>query len=375
MTVLGLFAIFAVTTPALAGTASCFQWEFHTGGLEHNTGWVTDPAVLPATIAAAIVDNTLHGCGMGSTWPYSSCSIHLDSAFPAYTASGSCARVSGGTIPFSCGVIGRRANPDGCQVYTSDQQDPPANCGPSCVGDPINPSSGAAIGSEANLGAAPAGTEFLTFHNTANSASGALGAGWSSQYSRRITPRYSSSKSRPYVTSADNSSLYTDEATACTSGFAQIKSRVGNWVSASAGYSNGRCAVSVGSTVIAELPILYTSTPTPAPGTQILLGFDAIRDDGSVYGFALNGMTVSAPLGMGMKLQQTGSGYLLTDTNDTVEAYDTNGKLLSVTARGGIAQTMSYDSAGRLSTVVDSFGHKLTLTYDGQNRLSTVTRQ
>jgi YD repeat-containing protein len=76
-----------------------------------------------------------------------------------------------------------------------------------------------------------------------------------------------------------------------------------------------------------------------------------------------------------LKLQQSGGGYTLTDVNDNVEAYNTNGKLTSVASRAGVVQTIGYDSSSRLSNVTDSFGHSVTLTYDSQGRLSTVTRQ
>jgi YD repeat-containing protein len=75
-----------------------------------------------------------------------------------------------------------------------------------------------------------------------------------------------------------------------------------------------------------------------------------------------------------MKLQQTSSGYRLTDANDNIEVYDGTGRLLSVTSRAGVVQTLSYDGSGRLSAVTDTFGHSLSLSYDSQGRLSSVSQ-
>ena len=60
---------------------------------------------------------------------------------------------------------------------------------------------------------------------------------------------------------------------------------------------------------------------------------------------------------------------------DNVETYDTTGKLLSITSRAGVVQTMSYDGSGRLSSVTDNFGHQLIFSYDASGKLSSVTRQ
>jgi YD repeat-containing protein len=100
-----------------------------------------------------------------------------------------------------------------------------------------------------------------------------------------------------------------------------------------------------------------------------------LRDDGQLISFPVNGTSITAPPSINLKLQQTASGYMLADANDTIEVYDPNGKLLTVTSRAGVVQTMSYDTLGRLSGVTDSFGHRFTLSYDSQNRLITVTLQ
>jgi YD repeat-containing protein len=276
-------------------------------------------------------------------------------------------------------VAGAFANPNGCQVYVSATPPPLAQCGTSCngTGDPINPASGGMYSIETDLKSPAGRLEFRRFYNSTDSgnASG-LSTGWRHSFSRSISARNAGTGyAGGYVASSMNSSLFNDEATACTSGFAQIKSRVSAWAGATASYTNGVCALNVGSIRIGTLPLLYSSPPTPNPSTLQLVGFDASRDDGQVVSFVLQSGMIAAPLGISLRLQQTANGFTLTDDSDNVETYDSTGKLLSVTTRSGVVQTLSYDSAQRLSTVTDSFGHNLTLSYDSQSRLSSVVRQ
>jgi YD repeat-containing protein len=264
-----------------------------------------------------------------------------------------------------------------CGVYVSALFSPPAQCGPTCngVGEPINPASGAVYDTIVDIASTSDSLAFKRYYNNTNSGNADLGGGWRHSFGRSITPHYSSSNFQLYVVRPDNSSLYNDEATACTSGFAEIKGRVSTWANAVASYANGVCTLNVATTVIGTLPILYESPPTPAPNSATIIGYDAIRDDGQLVSFAINGSTIVAPPSINLKLQQIANGYTLTDANDTAETYDMNGKLLSITSRAGVVQIMSYDTSGRLSDVSDSFGHQLTLSYDTQNRLITVTRQ
>jgi RHS repeat-associated protein len=67
------------------------------------------------------------------------------------------------------------------------------------------------------------------------------------------------------------------------------------------------------------------------------------------------------------------TGWRYTRTNDDVELYGSTGRLLSITSRTGIAQTLAYDTNDRLSTVTDSFGRQITFSYDAHNRVATFT--
>ncbi len=273
-----------------------------------------------------------------------------------------------------------KTNPDGgCQTYISAPPPPPAQCGTCNVqaplAHPINPASGAMFDTMTDNSHLSSTVNFNRFYNSMDTSGADISTGWRHNFTRTVVPRYSSTAYQPYVASPDNSSLYNDEATACTSGFAEIKGRISTWNNASANYVNGACAISVGTTTVATLPILYNAPPTPAPNTSVLIGYDVIRDDGQSISFVLSGSTIAPPPGISLQLTQTASGFTVTDSNDNVEQHYTNGKLLSITSRSGVVQTMHYDTFGRLNNVSDSFGHQLTFSYDVQGHLSAVTRQ
>jgi YD repeat-containing protein len=382
-------------------TSQCYQWRAR--AMNQDGEWQSSPQAAFDALAATCMASSAakQGCESSGHCYYlskipSECddisfsaiaTIPPTGAFPAYVAIASSlqnvwkAVDSFGvwytyTYPWNAGVT-YRTNPAGCQVYVSALFSPPAQCGPTCngVSDPINPTSGTVYSTEPDTKDSNSAFAFKRFYNSTDVGNADLSSGWRHSFSRTITPVYSSSTYKPYETRVENSSLYNDEAAACTSGFAEIKSRVSTWANATATYSNGMCVISVGTTVIARLPILYTSPPTPAPNTTTLIAYDATRDDGQSISFAVNSGSIAAPPSVGLTLQQINNGYTLTDANDTVETYDTTGKLLTVTSRTGVVQAISYDASGRLSSVSDTFGHQLSLSYDTQNRLITVTRQ
>ncbi|MEP7182350.1 MAG: RHS repeat-associated core domain-containing protein [Betaproteobacteria bacterium] len=70
--------------------------------------------------------------------------------------------------------------------------------------------------------------------------------------------------------------------------------------------------------------------------------------------------------------QRVGWSYYEAAT-ENVERYDTNGRLLSITARSGSTQTLSYDANGLLVGVTDPVGRSITFEYDPSDRISRVT--
>ncbi len=103
---------------------------------------------------------------------------------------------------------------------------------------------------------------------------------------------------------------------------------------------------------------------------------------------------INNPPGISLRLASVSSGFTLTDDQDNVESYDSNGVLRSIAQRSGVVQTLTYDSNGRLASIVDSFGNSLIISrnataqiggvtlnggasvhygYDAETRLTTVT--
>ena len=94
------------------------------------------------------------------------------------------------------------------------------------------------------------------------------------------------------------------------------------------------------------------------------------RDDGQVIRFPVSGSTIVTLPGVTLRFAVTGSGFTVTDENDSVETYNAAGTLLSITSRAGVVLTMGYDANQRLSGVTDSFGNSPVLTRDATGRLT-----
>lgn len=100
----------------------------------------------------------------------------------------------------------------------------------------------------------------------------------------------------------------------------------------------------------------------------------AERSDGGILFFKLeNNLWVSDDDISDELLQLTDDTWKLVIADDTIERYDTTGKLLSISSRDGRTQTLAYDTNGRLTSVVDDVGHALSFTYDGSSRMQTMT--
>ena len=113
--------------------------------------------------------------------------------------------------------------------------------------------------------------------------------------------------------------------------------------------------------------LIVTSTATPP--TAI-----AERPDGKSVFFRFIGVQWDGDGDISDKLiELPGSSWQLITSDDTIETYNTSGKLLFITNRDGRKQTLTYDTNGRLSTVTDDTGRALSFTYDGSSRINTMT--
>ncbi|MCO6455599.1 MAG: VCBS repeat-containing protein [Pirellulaceae bacterium] len=100
-------------------------------------------------------------------------------------------------------------------------------------------------------------------------------------------------------------------------------------------------------------------------GTELLFSADQIAPPGQPQQF-------TSPPGEFTRLERLADGtFLRTTKEQTVFAFDAQGRLLSETDRHGNATTYQYDGAGRLTAITDPVGLTTTLTYAG-GRLSEV---
>ncbi len=108
-----------------------------------------------------------------------------------------------------------------------------------------------------------------------------------------------------------------------------------------------------------------------------------VHDDGAVSPlsgnagrlYRLNGSSYVAEAGDYSALQNTGSGWLVTEPDGTSYLSDGNGTLLSVADRTGRSRILAYTN-GDLVSISDSSGRSLTLAYDRTttpHRLISVT--
>ena len=269
------------------------------------------------------------------------------------------------------------------EFYVSTHPLAPGNCGGcdptdnSKVGDPINPANGNVSHRETDIPSQGPSLQsaFERFYNSLDSNSTDLGIGWRHSFSRQIVPIVMSTPYQAYSSSdPQNSSIYGDPASACTSGWNDVSPTNGQWANTTATYANGVCSISKSGTVVASIPV-FNAFPVPRGiGGGPAIGYSAVRDDGRAINFTINGTNNVPPTGSTLRLtSQGGNGFTLIDDDDNTEVYNGHGQLTSVTSRSGISETLSYDSSSRLSTIVDNFGHKIVLTYNASNQLTGVT--
>jgi RHS repeat-associated protein len=68
------------------------------------------------------------------------------------------------------------------------------------------------------------------------------------------------------------------------------------------------------------------------------------------------------------------TGWQVTRDDDSKELYTMDGRLVSITTRGGLVTALTYDANNRLTQVADPFGHTLSFAYNASNLISQVTQ-
>ncbi len=111
------------------------------------------------------------------------------------------------------------------------------------------------------------------------------------------------------------------------------------------------------------------------------------RNDGKILTFTLTGgayhpdadVTDSLTRQADSAGNTTGWQYRIA-ADQSLENYDANGKLVSITSREGLVQTLSYSDATTMAPqaelllrITDQFGRQLNFTYDSSSRVSQMT--
>ncbi len=109
----------------------------------------------------------------------------------------------------------------------------------------------------------------------------------------------------------------------------------------------------------------------PTEGSVMLVSAD--RPDGRIFPFARSGSVFITDQDVVLRLEQTTDGWRLTNEADEVETYDAQGRLLSISNKSGLTQTLNYSADGTLASVTDPFGRTLTFQYDFQLRIHSIT--
>ncbi len=100
------------------------------------------------------------------------------------------------------------------------------------------------------------------------------------------------------------------------------------------------------------------------------------RPDGQELQFTNNSGIWMAYSDVDITLAQSGSSWIVTNVDDSIEIYNMVGanfaSLASIQARSGYTQTLQYNAGNQLQSVTDSFGRSLQFRYAG-NLLQSLT--
>ncbi|TXH66063.1 MAG: hypothetical protein E6Q88_12820, partial [Lysobacteraceae bacterium] len=107
------------------------------------------------------------------------------------------------------------------------------------------------------------------------------------------------------------------------------------------------------------------ANPTERPDAVLAAG-----GDGSLFQFVYRNGVYVAPGDIPEKIERLSdlfdrtTGWVYTNSEDEVETYDADGKLIRIRNRAGLEQTLSYNDLGQLNRITDDAGRALAFEYD-----------
>jgi YD repeat-containing protein len=261
------------------------------------------------------------------------------------------------------------------RIETFVAASPPSNPNTQCdaiAGNPVDTSTGAKIQHEIDIPSRGVGQ--IGFDRTYNNGNKAVGGFWYNDYQKSL--RIISPQETEIL--RDKSSPYASKATACTSGWNELKTKItDSWAQGtSAQYVNETCQVTRNNAVVRNIPILPDGQSIEIyikPGAIQL-----VRENGSIlsFGLGINNQYKELNGERGQLTEVSNAApiaWRYKNASGDIEDYNADGKLLSITASNGMKQELFYDAAsGLLARVKDSMNRELVFAYAG-NQISSVT--
>ncbi|HSS94685.1 MAG TPA: right-handed parallel beta-helix repeat-containing protein [Candidatus Dormibacteraeota bacterium] len=110
-----------------------------------------------------------------------------------------------------------------------------------------------------------------------------------------------------------------------------------------------------------------------ASATELASGAVLImRQDGRQDLFQKSESGYSAPSGVTDVLAKVEGSFRLTGLDGTVLAFDSSGRIATITDDHGLVTTYGYNENGRLATITDPSSQVLTFSYNGSNHITAV---
>ncbi|RYG17239.1 MAG: RHS repeat protein [Chitinophagaceae bacterium] len=246
---------------------------------------------------------------------------------------------------------------------------PPAT---SCSGNPIDNSNGVKIQLETDIESSGLGK--VAFQRYFNSGKSITDLPWHFTYERNLIMLNPDA----FLPKVVKSKSYRDKSEACGVGWGDIKGGGSeSWgPNATTQFVGDKCQVLDNGKVITVIPVILEPAKNYA---GIHVPVQLVRDDGSSFAFQQdeqgNYYGVNDAPGVFSYVHIGNVEWRYINSNNEIEEYSEDGKLLSITTLSGLKQAFTYNGPnGLLSQVQDLMGHKLTFTY-ASNQIRSVTTE
>ena len=237
------------------------------------------------------------------------------------------------------------------------------------VGNPIGTAAGVKTQKETDV--YPFGEDQIKFERTYNNATENNHQVWRHSYAKELRVldpnKMEGIRLNGWIS-------FASKAEACTEGWEFIRvndpqSQRGD----TAQYVNGKCQVWRNGSIVKNLAVVINEVSETNPPSAVLL----VRENGSAVSFISDDNTLFRSLnGTYGELHRVSEGEIAWRyyaTSGEIEDYSLEGKLKTITARGGMKQELVYDvTTGLLNSVRDATGRELSFSYSN-NRLVSVT--